>query len=82
MEKSDFIDILENTLGNRNSENERLKEELEKANEKMKEKENLNKDDNTDDQDSDSNITTTSAKKSLTCEKCDYVVRSESGMEN
>ena len=79
MEKSDFIDILENTLGNRNSENERLKEELKKANERMKEY--LSKDDNTDDQDSDSNIATTSAKKSLTCEKCEYVVISESDME-
>ena len=89
LDKSDLINILENTLENRKSEIERLKEELDKAFEKssIKEKNNTNKsndvkNDNADDQDSDCDIATTSTKKDLMCKQCGEVVSSESGMES
>ena len=79
LEKSDMIDILENTLVNRNSEIERLKNELDTAYDKSRVKEI---DDADDDQESDCNTATTSAKNGFTCKQCGDVLSSESCLES
>ena len=74
-EKCDIIDILENTLDNRASENERLKEELEKAYERIKIEE-------IDDEDSDSNVASTSAKIAMGCKECDEKFDNENDLKS
>ena len=70
-EKCDLIDTLENALANRKAENERLKEELEKASDKL----------GMEDQDSASNIDSTSKINAMSCKECDEMFKSESDLK-